>query len=220
MSFEEARKEMVYSQLISRGISDRNVIDAFLKVPRELFVPLADRSFSYDDGPLPIGEGQTISQPYMVALMTLSLRLSGGEKVLEIGTGSGYQSAILAEMGCKVYSVESLPRLARKAETLLKKLGYNVRIKVGDGTLGWEEYSPYERIIVTAGGPSVPNSLFAQLKEKGIMIIPVGDLHHQELTLVTKANGRMRMENLGGCQFVRLKGREGWPVENPGPDKC
>jgi len=201
---------MVENQLRRRGIRDERVLDAFLRVPRHEFVPADLVHRAYSDNPLPIGEGQTISQPYMVALMTLSLRLSGGEKVLEIGTGSGYQSAILAEMGCKVYSVESLPRLARKAETLLKKLGYNVRIKVGDGTLGWEEYSPYERIIVTAGGPSVPNSLFAQLKEKGIMIIPVGDLHHQELTLVTKVNGRMKRENLGGCQFVRLKGREGW----------
>ncbi|HNS32734.1 MAG TPA: protein-L-isoaspartate(D-aspartate) O-methyltransferase [bacterium] len=213
MKFAEARKEMVYSQLTPRGITDKNVIRAFLKVPRELFVPYGERSFAYEDGPLSIGAGQTISQPYIVALMTQSLKLKRDEKVLEIGTGSGYQAAILAEMGCLVYSVERYSSLAEKAGTILRELGYEVKIKVGDGTLGWVEFSPFDKIIVTAGGPRIPDSLFAQLKDKGRMVIPVGDLYYQELTLVTRLKGRRKTESLGGCQFVKLHGREGWPED-------
>ena len=213
-NFEAARKEMVFRQIIPRGIKDKNVIAAFLKVPREKFVPKNLRKFAYEDCPLSIGEGQTISQPYIVALMTESLKLRGGEKVLEVGTGSGYQSAILAEMGCSVYSVERNAKLAEKADAILRQLGYEIRIKVGDGTLGWEEFSPYDRIIVTAGSPKIPESLFAQIKEKGRMVIPVGDLYSQELMLVIKCGNKKKMLSLGGCQFVRLQGREGWPLSD------
>ncbi len=204
------RRDMVETQIAGRGITEKRVIDAFLKVPRERFVPENLREYAYEDGPLSIGAGQTVSQPYMAALMTASLNLEKGMKVLEIGTGSGYQSAILAQMGCEVYSVERIASLAETAENVLKPLGYSVKIKVDDGTLGWEEYAPYDRIIVTAGGPAIPPPLFAQLKESGKMVMPVGDTVYQDLMLVTKTGGRMAKENLGGCQFVPLKGAEGW----------
>jgi protein-L-isoaspartate(D-aspartate) O-methyltransferase len=208
--FTEMRKRMVETQIAGRGITDKKVLDAFLNVPREKFVPDRLQGYAYDDSPLSIGEGQTISQPYIVALMTGSLKVEKDMKVLEVGAGSGYQYAILAELGCEVYSVERISVLAEKAEKLLKELGYDVNIKVGDGTLGWKEFAPYDSIIVTAGGPVIPPSLFAQLKEGGRMIMPVGDVYIQDLILVTKSKGRMIKENLGGCQFVQLKGDEGW----------
>lgn len=204
------RKKMVETQIAGRGITGKNVVDAFLKVPREKFVPERLREYAYEDGPLSIGEGQTISQPYIVALMTASLQLEKGMKVLEIGTGSGYQAAILAETGCDVYSVERVAVLAERAGNILKLLGYNVKIKVDDGTLGWDEFAPYDRVMVTAGGPAIPAPLFSQLKESGKMIMPVGDTVYQDLILVTRSGGRMVKENLGGCQFVLLKGAEGW----------
>ena len=210
MDFFKLRKEMVDSQLIPRGIRDKNVLNAFLKVPRELFVPEDLRHFAYNDSPVLIGEGQTISQPYIVALMTQALKISKNDKILEIGTGSGYQSTILAEMGCVVYSVEKRSELAQRAEKVLKQLGYDVKIKVGDGTLGWQEFSPYDWIIVTAGGPTMPSSLFNQLREEGRMVIPIGDLHYQELTLIKKVKGKRVVEELGGCRFVNLEGKEGW----------
>jgi len=208
--FTEMRKRMVETQIAGRGIRDKKVLDAFLNVLREKFVPERLQRYAYDDSPLSIGEGQTISQPYIVALMTDSLKVEKGMKVLEVGAGSGYQYAILAELGCEVYSVERISVLAERAEKLLKELGYDVNIKVGDGTLGWKEFVPYDSIIVTAGGPVIPPSLFAQLKEGGRMIMPVGDVYIQDLILVTKSKGRMIKENLGGCQFVQLKGDEGW----------
>jgi len=210
MNYEELRKDMVEYQLIRRGIKDRKVIEAFLKVPREEFVPEEMKKNAYEDGPLPIGEGQTISQPYIVALMTEALQLSGKEKVLEVGTGSGYQAAILAEIGCEVFSIERIPTLAERAKKTLEKLGYSVKIKVGDGTTGWEEFAPYDRIIVTAAGPRIPPSLIKQLSENGKLIMPVGDLFSQDLILITKKRGKIVEENLGGCQFVPLKGKEGW----------
>ncbi len=210
MNFEEMRQRMVDTQIIRRGISDKKVVDAFLKVPREMFVPEKLKPFAYEDGPLSIGEGQTVSQPYMVALMTEALNPSEGIKILEIGTGSGYQSAILAEIGAKVYSVERKSALAEKADKILKELGYNVRMKIGDGTLGWAEFAPFNRIIVTAGGPEIPATLFSQLAEGGIMVMPVGDMFSQDLMLVKKSGGKMFKENLGGCQFVKLLGAEGW----------
>lgn len=210
MDFEKLRKDMVKFQLKARGIKDEKVLHAFLKVPREEFVPANLRDCSYQDTPLPIGEGQTISQPYIVALMTESLCLSEKEKVLEIGTGSGYQSAILAEIGCEVYSIERIPVLAERAQKILSKLGYSVKIKVGDGTLGWEENSPYEKIIITAAGPKIPPTLISQLKNNGKLIMPIGDIYFQDLILITKKNGEIIKENLGGCQFVPLKGKEGW----------
>jgi len=210
MDFEKLRKEMVEFQLKSRGVKGRKVINAFLKVPREKFVSSAQVEYAYDDGPLPIGEGQTISQPYIVALMTEMLNLAGEEKVLEIGTGSGYQSAILAEIGCKIYSVERFSSLAERAQKIFEELGYYVNIKIGDGTLGWEENAPYDGIIVTAAGPKIPSSLISQLKENGKLVMPVGELYTQDLILVTKREGNLVKENFGGCQFVPLKGKEGW----------
>jgi protein-L-isoaspartate(D-aspartate) O-methyltransferase len=209
--FESLRKEMVENQIIRRGIKDKKVIDAFLKVPRDEFVPENLKEYAYEDSPLPIGEGQTISQPYIVALMTESLKLNGKEKILEIGTGSGYQSAILAEIGCKVYSVERIEALARRAEEILTKLGYKVNIKIGDGTLGWEEFSPYDRIIVTAASPEIPEPLIEQLSEnEGRLIIPVGDRYIQDLILLIKTKDKIEKFNLGGCQFVPLIGKKGW----------
>ena len=210
IDFEKLRRKMVETQLIPRGIKDKKVIEAFLIVPREKFVSENLKEFAYDDTPLPIGEGQTISQPYIVALMTELLQLKGGEKVLEIGTGSGYQSAILSEIGCDVYSVERIPSLATRAGKILQQLGYIVKIKIGDGTLGWEEYAPYDGIIVTAAGPKTPQSLLTQLKEGGRIVMPVGDMYLQELIRITKVKGKFIKENFGGCQFVPLKGKEGW----------
>ncbi len=210
IDFERLRKKMVETQLIPRGIKDKKVIEAFLTVPREKFVPENLKESAYDDTPLPIGEGQTISQPYIVALMTELLQLKGREKVLEIGTGSGYQAAILSEIGCEVYSVERIPSLAKRAGKILQQLGYIVKIKIGDGTLGWEEYAPYDGIIVTAAGPKIPQSLLTQLKEGGRIIMPVGDLFTQDLIRITKVKGKFIKENFGGCQFVPLKGKEGW----------
>ena len=210
IDFEKLRRKMVETQLIPRGIKDKKVIEAFLIVPREKFVSENLKESAYDDTPLPIGEGQTISQPYMVALMTELLQLKGGEKVLEIGTGSGYQSAILSEIGCDVYSVERIPSLATRAGKILQQLGYIVKIKIGDGTLGWEEYAPYDGIIVTAAGPRTPQSLLTQLKEGGRIVMPVGDMYLQELIRITKVKGKFIKENFGGCQFVLLKGKEGW----------
>jgi len=211
MDYLRLRERMVEEQIESRGIRNPKVLDAFRTVPREEFVPPDRRGWAYEDSPVSIGSGQTISQPYMVALMTQSLDVSGRERVLEIGTGSGYQSAILAEIGCTVYSVERLPDLAAAAGETLRRLGYRVRVRVGDGTVGWEEHAPYDRVIVTAGGPSVPDSLVAQLADGGRLVMPVGDRFLQELVRVTKKGARTESENLGGCQFVPLKGVEGWP---------
>jgi len=210
IDFEKLRRRMVETQLIPRGIKDKKVIEAFLIVPREKFVSENLKESAYDDTPLPIGGGQTISQPYIVALMTELLQLKGGEKVLEIGTGSGYQSAILSEIGCEVYSVERIPSLATRAGKILQQLGYSVKIKIGDGTLGWEEYAPYDGIIVTAAGPKIPQSLLTQLKEGGRIVMPAGDMYLQELIRITKVKGKFIKESFGGCQFVPLKGKEGW----------
>jgi len=210
LDFGKMRRIMVKNQIVARGISDKRVINAFLKVPRERFVPEHLKEYAYEDGPLSIGKGQTISQPYIVALMTECLELKGKEKVLEVGTGSGYQAAIIAEMGCDVYSVERFPELANTAKRVLEELGYNVKIKIGDGTLGWDDFAPYDRIIVTAAGPEIPPSLYNQLKEGGSIIMPVGDRYFQDLILVKKLGNRMEKKNFGGCQFVLLRGIEGW----------
>jgi protein-L-isoaspartate(D-aspartate) O-methyltransferase len=206
-----ARDEMVRYQLAERNIRDRRVLEAMARVPRHRFVDVALRSRAYDDHALPIGSGQTISQPYMVALMTEALGLSGGEKVLEIGTGSGYQTAILAEFTPRVFSIERSPQLSRSAAATLKELGYNnVILKTGDGTLGWPEHAPYDRIVVTAGAPDLPAPLFEQLAEKGILVIPVGDRDFQSLEVVVKRGGKARTSRLIDCAFVPLVGREGW----------
>ena len=197
----------------SRGVRDPLVLQAMAKIPRHLFVPSHLRDEAYADYPLAIGEGQTISQPYIVALMTEALELSSESKVLEIGTGSGYQAAILAEIAKEVYSVERLPSLAERAEELLKQLGYNnVYIKVANGTMGWPEHAPYDAIIVTAAAPSLPSLLLEQLKVGGRLVIPVGGAYSQELLKVVKTDphGNYTTRSLGGCVFVKLYGKYGW----------
>lgn len=209
--FKSLREEMVTEQIIRRGVVTPRVIEAFRKVPRHFFVPEEFRSNSYNDHPLPIGEGQTISQPYMVALMTDLLNLSREDKVLEIGTGSGYQAAILAELGKEVYTVERHKGLAEKAEKVLEELNYqNVKVFVGDGTKGWEEFSPYQKIIVTASAPDVPQPLFEQLDEMGRLVIPVGGRWSQDLVLIEKRKGKMIRNSICGCVFVPLIGEYGY----------
>lgn len=209
------RKRMVEEQLISRGIKDQRVLAAFSKVERHKFMPAELMSSAYADFPVPIGEGQTISQPYIVALMTECLGLTGKEKVLEIGTGSGYQTAILAELAGEVYSIERFAALAENAGKALRELGYlNVRIKVGDGTLGWKEEAPFERIIITAASPRIPLPIEEQLKESGKLILPLGESLVQTLTLVEKKEGGLASTNICGCVFVPLVGKYAWKKED------
>jgi len=210
--FEWARNRMVEKDIEGRGIRDERVLDAMRKVPRHLFIQGHLKSRAYEDFPLPIGEGQTISQPYMVALMTQALKLAGTESVLEIGTGSGYQTAILAELCERVYSVERIPSLAGSSRNVLDSLGYkNILVRLSDGTLGWEEHAPYDRILVTAGSPGIPMPLTQQLKEGGMMVIPVGGDYSQTLTRMTlEKDGHLKEEKMDGCIFVKLVGRHGW----------
>lgn len=213
MDFEKARENMVAEQLVPRGISDSRVLDAFRSVPRHEFVPPKYSQDAYCDYPLPVGRDQTISQPYMVALMTELLRLKAGDKVLEIGTGSGYQMAILSRIAGAVYSVERIPELADAAEATLKRLGYdNCFIRTGDGTMGWPENAPYDGIIVTAGSPEVPRSLISQLAEGARLVIPVGGQLGQVLTVVRKKDASADVEEVCGCVFVPLIGKEGWTI--------
>jgi len=214
MDFPKARLKMVEEQIILRGIKDPRLIAAMKKIPRHLFVEEALQSQAYSDHPLPIGEKQTISQPYMVALMTEALQLTGKEKVLEIGAGSGYQAAILAELAEKVFSIERIRSLAIRAREMLYGLGYyNVEIKIFDGTFGWVEKSPFDAIIVTAGAPDIPQPLVDQLRIEGRLVIPVGDAFVQDLIRVTKTEEGIKKEDLGGCRFVKLIGRYGWEAE-------
>jgi len=211
MNLEAQRKRMVETQLIPRGIHDPLVLKAMGEVPREEFVPKDLRESAYGDNPLPIGEGQTISQPYIVALMTEALELKGAEKVLEIGTGSGYQAAVLAEIAGEVYSVERVAPLSEKAKQILERLGYdNIHFKVFNGTLGWPEHSPYAAIMVTAGAPEIPEPLIEQLAEGGRLIIPVGDSLGQDLLKIRKVNGEPVTEDLGAVRFANLIGEYGW----------
>jgi protein-L-isoaspartate(D-aspartate) O-methyltransferase len=207
-----ARERMIEKDINPRGIKDQKVLDAMLKVPRHLFVGKDQRMSAYEDHPLPIGEGQTISQPYIVALMTEALKLTGSETVLEIGTGSGYQTAILAELAARIFSIERIPSLTGRARQALDTLGYkNVLVKLSDGTLGWDEYAPYDRILVTAGAPSVPEPLIDQLAPGGTLVIPVGSNSLQELVRVTKReDGSVKEDRMGSCVFVRLVGKHGW----------
>lgn len=204
INFFAERREMVEFQIKRRGIRDPKVLEAMLKVPRHLFVPEQMKELAYGDEPLPIGEGQTISQPYIVAYMTEALKLTGHEKVLEIGTGSGYQTAILAELAREVYTVELIPELSRRAQKVLRELGYqNIHFLIGDGTLGWPEHAPYEAILVSAAPATVPRSLIEQLKENGRLIIPVGT-EYQELVLVRKKKDGWEEERLIPVRFVPL----------------
>lgn len=214
-NYAAAREWMVESQIRRRGITDPRVLRAMRTVPRHLFVPRDLWDQAYNDYPLPIGEGQTISQPYIVALMTEALELTGTEKVLEVGAGSGYQAAILAELAKEVYTIERIPELARHAEKILKQLGYrNVQVIVGDGTKGWKPQAPYDAIIVTAGAPQVPGPLVEQLALGGRLVIPVGDQYSQSLTRIRRTmKGDLKTEYLGGCRFVKLIGEYGWKAE-------
>ena len=207
-----AREQMVERHLKGRDITDERVLSAFRKVERHLFTTEPFRRDAYEDEPLPIGEGQTISQPYMVALMTQALGLKGGEKALEIGTGSGYQAAILAELARDVHTIERSQILAERAEKLLTELGYaNITVHKGDGTLGLPECAPFDAILVTAGGPRQPQSLLRQLDAKGgVMVMPVGNRLYQTLVKITRNGDNYENEDLGMCRFVPLVGEEGW----------
>lgn len=214
--YENLRERMVSRQIAGRGVRSELVLDAMRKVPRERFLPKGQGVFAYDDSPLPIGDGQTISQPYVVAYMTESLGLVGGEKVLEIGTGCGYQAAVLAEIAAEVYTIERIEGLAKMAAANLEDLGYrNVEVRHGDGTLGWPEQAPFDGIIVTAGGPKVPETLQQQLKVGGRLVIPVGGTRsYQEVVRVTRTDeDDFRTETLLPVRFVPLVGAEGWSSE-------
>ncbi|MFZ2739298.1 MAG: protein-L-isoaspartate(D-aspartate) O-methyltransferase [Burkholderiaceae bacterium] len=217
-SINHLRSEMVQHQIADRGISSHLVLQAMLAVAREAFLPQSQKEFAYQDRPLPIAQGQTMSQPYIVALMTEALELQGGESVLEIGTGSGYAAAVLSQIANQVYSVERIAQLASQAAATLAELGYhNVSVRHGDGTVGWLEHAPYDAIVVTAGGPVVPEALKAQLKIGGRLVIPVGpDLHLQELRRVVRVSDlHYNSETLAGVRFVPLLGAQGWAILNP-----
>jgi protein-L-isoaspartate(D-aspartate) O-methyltransferase len=206
--FVRARRAMIERDLMTRGIRDARVLEAMGSIERELFVPAKLRSLAYEDRPLSIGEGQTISQPYMVAFMTQLLSLKGTERVLEIGTGSGYQTAVLGEIAAEVYSIEIIPKLSERAKILLVQLGLdNVHLKVGDGFFGWEEHGPFDAILVTAAAPKIPEPLWRQLREGGRLIMPLGaERQAQTLVRVTKSDGKQVVEELTGVVFVPLTG--------------
>lgn len=211
--YSRLRDRMVQNQIAGRGLRSELVLDAMRNVPRERFLPNGQADYAYDDSPLPIGDGQTISQPYIVAYMTEALALDGGEKVLEIGTGSGYAAAVLAEIVTDVYTIERIKGLAEMAASVLDDLGYdNVHVRQGDGTLGWSEQAPFDGIVVTAGGPDVPETLKHQLKIGGRLVIPVGtSTWYQELVRVTRVtDADFETENLVPVRFVPLIGKEGW----------
>lgn len=207
---EAERKELI-DHLRNRGIKDENVLSAMMKVERHLFVQEAMIHLAYNDNALPIGKGQTISQPYTVAYMTEALQINEGDKVLEIGTGSGYQASILYKMGCKVYTIERDIDLYHKTLNLFEKLGYRIAARAGDGTIGWDEFAPYDKIIVTAGAPEMPKKLLKQLTVGGRMVIPVGDRSSQSLKIIDKvAEEDYNISERPNFTFVPLIGREGW----------
>lgn len=211
MDYKEHRELMVKTQLIPRGIKDKGVLDAMERVPRHLFVDSTTVANAYSDMALPIGEGQTISQPYMVAVMTELLELNGTQKVLEIGTGSGYQTAVLAELSLEVFTIERIVSLSERAKNKFSDLSYaNINVKADDGTLGWPEEAPFDRIIITAGSPEIPKPLIEQLTERGIIIIPVGDLYSQQLLKYSKSGKNPTIEYHTPCVFVPLIGQYGW----------
>ena len=209
--YNRKREEMVRSQIEARGIRDPRVLSAFRMVPRHLFVSEALREQAYGDYPLPIGEQQTISQPYIVAEMTQALELKKDDRVLEIGTGSGYQAAILAQIVYRVYTVERRRSLYMQARSLFDKLNYhNIVTKYADGTKGWQEESPFDAIAVTAGAPELPDLLIHQLTKGGRLVVPVGNQHTQELIKIYRDQEKIQQTNLGGCRFVKLVGEHGW----------
>ncbi|MGD8344234.1 MAG: protein-L-isoaspartate(D-aspartate) O-methyltransferase [Desulfobacterales bacterium] len=211
IKYERQRDDMVNHQLKSRGINDPHVLEALRTVPRHLFVSEALRDQAYGDYPLPIGEQQTISQPYIVAEMTQALELGKDDRVLEIGTGSGYQAAVLAEIVFRVYTIERIRALYIQARKLLDRLNYhNIIMRCSDGTTGWQDESPFDAIMVTAGAPEVPEKLLDQLAAGGRMIVPVGNQHSQDLIKITKDKAGIHRSNLGGCRFVKLIGAQGW----------
>lgn len=212
MSSLSDRDRMVDEQLVPRGIRDVRILDAFRNVPRHAFVPEAQETRAYEDRPLPIGLDQTISQPYMTAWMTDLLEVHKGDRILEIGTGSGYQAAILAELGARVTTIERHTEISARAQRLLHELGYRgVHFEVDDGTCGYPDRAPFDGILVTAGGPSVPPSLVEQLAEGGRLVMPVGGSERQELLRLRKTAHGIERENHGRCSFVPLIGRHGWP---------
>jgi len=212
MDFEATRARLI--EHLGTEISDKQVLTAMAHIPRERFIPPEEQYLAYEDIPLPIGLNQTISQPFIIALMTEALELAGTEKVLEIGTGSGYQSAILAELARRVVTIERMPALAERARKLLDSLGYtNVEIHLAEETLGYQRGAPYDAIIVTAAAPEVPPALLAQLKMGGRLVIPVGSRHIQELYKITRKKGKNIVQNLGGCRFVPLIGKDAWEEE-------
>jgi protein-L-isoaspartate(D-aspartate) O-methyltransferase len=214
LNYRLSREEMVLTQLEKRGIRDPRVLEVMRKIKRHHFVEPAFLDRAYDDSPLPIEEGQTISQPYIVARMTSLLEVQPTDKVLEIGTGSGYQAALLAELAYKVYSIERYLSLSRKARARLEEHGYtNVVLKQGDGTIGWAEFAPYDKIIVTAAAPKFPKTLFLQLKEGGRLVFPMGEKRTQSLMLVTRHGDEAHTQEVGQVTFVPLIGREGWAAE-------
>ena len=212
MDFTVARRRMVQQQIVARGIDEPRLLEAMNTIPRHLFVDAGLQGHAYADGSLPIGEKQTISQPYMVAAMTAALELRGDERILEIGTGSGYQTAILARLAKRVYSVERLPGLAARARKVLDQLQLsNINIRVTDGTLGWKEQAPFDGILVAAGAPDIPSEYLAQLAIGGRLVMPVGGYNVQSLIRVTHlGDGKFRREELMGCRFVPLIGQAGW----------
>jgi protein-L-isoaspartate(D-aspartate) O-methyltransferase len=204
--FAQERRRMVQEQIIARGVRDSRVIAAMEKVPRHLFIPEENRRVSYEDGPVPIGHGQTISQPYIVALMTESLELKPGDKVFEVGTGSGYQAAVLEELGCETFTIEIIPELAQFAAENLRRAGYDaVKVKTGDGYRGWGEFAPFDAIIVTCAPEDIPGALTEQLKEGGRIVVPVGPENRiQELILVRKVKGELVRRSLAPVRFVPM----------------
>lgn len=211
MDYPVARKQMVEEQLIRRGIHDLRVIEAMGRVPRHEFVERGLAHQAYEDRPLNIGGKQTISQPYMVALMSEQLRVTGAEKILEIGTGSGYQTAILCELARAIYSMERLKDLSNRARKNLYRLGYmNFELRIGDGSLGWPDLGPFDGIIVTAASPEIPQTFRAQLADGGRLVIPVGGEEHQELILMERHGDEFEERSVTGCRFVKLYGEYGW----------
>jgi protein-L-isoaspartate(D-aspartate) O-methyltransferase len=210
-----ARQTMVRDQIMARGIKDKRILKAFTDIPRHKFVEDYLKYKAYDDYPLSIGLGQTISQPYMVAIMTEALTIKPENKVLEIGTGSGYQAAILSKLANFVYSIERLAPLASRARKTLDELGiFNVHIIIGDGSKGYAKEAPFDRIIVTAGAPCTPEALIEQLAPEGMLVIPVGNQYLQDLKRITKKKNGIKIESLGGCRFVKLIGENGWKEDS------